>query len=101
MKIKKAADTEKCIIKRKNKFEDYKNCLEANRLAKEINCLEKNKLVVDVLRKNYNQFIKISSLILKSQKHNVFTEEVNKVAFSANHDERIQSIHWKEQGSSM
>ena len=39
--------------------------------------------------------------MLKSQKHNVFTEEVNKVAFSANHDERIQSIHWKEQRSSM
>ena len=66
MKIKNPADTEKCIIKRKNTFEDYKNCLEANRLAKEINCLEKNKLVIDVLRKNYNQFIKISSLILES-----------------------------------
>ena len=39
--------------------------------------------------------------MLKSQKHNVFTEEVNKFAFSANHDERIQSIHWKEQRSSM
>ena len=29
VKIKKAKDTIKCVIKRKFKFENYKNCLEA------------------------------------------------------------------------
>ena len=29
MKIKKAKGTKKCVMKRKLKFEDYKNCLEA------------------------------------------------------------------------
>ena len=29
----------------------------------------------------------------RSEKHNVFTEEVNKIALSANHDKGIQSIH--------
>ena len=29
MMIKKAKGTKKCIIKRKLKFQDYKNCLEA------------------------------------------------------------------------
>ena len=29
MKIKKTKDTIKCVMKRKIKFQDYKNCLEA------------------------------------------------------------------------
>ena len=29
----------------------------------------------------------------RSEKHNVFTEEVNKIALSANHDKGIQSVH--------
>ena len=29
---KKVKGTEKCVIKRKHKFEDYKNCLEATQL---------------------------------------------------------------------
>ena len=32
VKIKKAKGTNKCIIKRKFKFENYKNCLEAAQL---------------------------------------------------------------------
>ena len=35
---KKSKGTEKCVIKRKRKFEDYKNCSEATELE-----LEKNK----------------------------------------------------------
>ena len=29
---KKAKGTKKCVIKRKRKFEDYKNCLEAGKI---------------------------------------------------------------------
>ena len=28
----------------------------------------------------------------KSEKHNIFTEEINKIALSSNNDKRIQSI---------
>ena len=34
MKIKKAKGTKKYVIKRKFKFEDYKNCLKATKLEK-------------------------------------------------------------------
>ena len=38
---KKGKDTKKCVIKRKLKFEDYKNCLEVTQLENEINYQEK------------------------------------------------------------
>ena len=38
-------------IKRKLKFEDYKNCLKADQLENKIKQLEKNKIDVDVLKK--------------------------------------------------
>ena len=54
---------------------------------------------MDSLRENHKEFMKNNKLMmLKSQqrfrieKHNVFTEEVNKIALSANGDKRIQSI---------
>ena len=34
--------TENCVIKRKLKFENYKNCLEATQFENKINHLEKN-----------------------------------------------------------
>ena len=36
VKIKKAKDTKKCVIKRKIKFENHKNCLEATEPENEI-----------------------------------------------------------------
>ena len=39
---KKVEGTKKCVMKRKVKFEDYKNFLEANQLENKINYLEKN-----------------------------------------------------------
>ena len=53
---------------------------------------------VDSLKKDQNEFIKNNKLILKTQqrfrseKHNVFTKEINKIALSSNDDKRIQSI---------
>ena len=41
---KKAKDTKKCVIERKLKFEDHKNCLEATQLENKINHLEKNEI---------------------------------------------------------
>ena len=38
---KKVKSTNKCVIKRKLKFEDYKNCLEAAQIENKINHLEK------------------------------------------------------------
>ena len=50
------------------------------------------------LEEAHKEFIKNNELILKTQqrfrseKHNVFTEEINKIALSSNDDKRIQSI---------
>ena len=41
---KKAKSTKKCVIKRKLKFENYKDCFEATQLENKINYLEKIKL---------------------------------------------------------
>ena len=41
---KKAKRTKKCVIKRKLKFENYKNCLKAAQIKNTINHLEKNKI---------------------------------------------------------
>ena len=91
-------ETKKCVIKRKLKFEDYKNCLEAAQIENKINHLEKNKTDVDSLEEDPKEFIKYNKLILttqqrfRSEKHNVFTEEINEIALSSNDDKRIQSI---------
>ena len=64
---KKAKGTKKCVIKRMIKFDDYKNCL----------------LKDKVLLKSQQRFI--------SKKHDVYTENVNKIALSNNDDKRIVS----------
>ena len=48
---KKAEDTKKCVIKRKIKFENYDNCLEATQLHDKIKYLGKNKINIDSLKK--------------------------------------------------
>ena len=93
LKEKKAKSTKMYVIKRKLKFEDYKQRLEATQLENKINQLEKNKLHMDSLKENHKEFIKNSILILKSQqgfrrqKHKVFTDENNKLALSGNDDQ--------------
>ena len=85
---KKAKGTKKCIIKRELKFKNYKNCLEATQLENKINHLKKNKTDTDSIVENHKEFIKNNRSILKmqqrfkSERHNVFTEEINKIALS-------------------
>ena len=64
---KKAKGTKKCVIKRMIKFNDYKNCL----------------LKDEVILKSQQRFI--------SKKHDVYTENINKIALSSNDDKRIVS----------
>ena len=64
---KKAKGTKKCVIKRMIKFDDYKNCL----------------LKDKVLLKSQQRFI--------SKKHDVYTEDINKIALSNDNDKRIVS----------
>ena len=64
---KKAKGTKKCVIKRMIKFNDYKNCF----------------LKDKVLLKSQQRFI--------SKKHDVYTENINKIALSNNDDKRIVS----------
>ena len=64
---KKAKGTKKCIIKKMIKFNDYKKCL----------------LNDELILKSQQRFI--------SKKHNVYTENINKLALSNNDDKRIVS----------
>ena len=62
---KKAKGTKKCIIKKMIKFNDYKKCL----------------LNGEIILKSQQRFI--------SNKHDLYTENVNKIALSNNDDKRI------------
>ena len=64
---KKAKGTKKCIIKKDIKFNDYKKCLFSDEL----------------ILKSQQRFI--------SKKHDVYTENVHKIALSNNDDKRIVS----------
>ena len=64
---KKTKGTKKCIIKNMIKFNDYKKCL----------------LNDEVIFKSQQRFI--------SKKHDVYTENINKIALSNNDDKRIVS----------
>ena len=65
---KKAKGTKKCIIKKMIKFDDYEKCL----------------LNDKVILKSQQRFT--------STKHDVYTEDVNKIALSNNDDKRIVSL---------
>ena len=62
---KKAKETKKCVIKKMIKFNDYKKYL----------------LNDEVMLKPQQRFI--------SKKHDVYTENINKIALSNNDDKRI------------
>ena len=66
---KKAKGTKKCIIKQRLMFENYKDSLFNDKT---------------ILR---------SQLKFKNDLHNVYTEEVNKIALSSNDDKRLQTFY--------
>ena len=72
----------KCVIKRKRKFESYKNCLEATQLDDKINYIEKNKIDIDGIKENHKEFIKNNKSILitqqrfKNERHNVLLKKL-------------------------
>ena len=62
----------KCVIKGKLKFENYKNCLKATQLGYKTDFPKNNKLILQTQQR------------FKSERYNVFTEEINKIAFKFN-----------------
>ena len=66
--VKKSKGTKKCVIKRRLMFENYKDSLFNNKT---------------ILK---------SQLRFKSDHHNVYTEEVNKIALSSDDDKRLQTF---------
>ena len=62
---KKAKGTKKCVIKRRVKFNDYKDCLLNN----------------EIILKSQQRF--------KSERHDVYTDEINKIALSSNDNNRL------------
>ena len=87
---KKTKGTKKCVIKRNVKYEVYKNCLETNQLGNKIYHLE---IGIDCLKKDHKNSKKMRNCQrFKSERHNDFTEEINKIALSSNDDKRMQSI---------
>ena len=95
---KRAKCAKKYVIKTKPKFENYKYCLEATQLGNKTIYPNNNKIDAKTLIQNHKEFIKNNKIILKSQqrfkseRHNVFNEEIHKVTLSLNHDKRIESI---------
>ena len=65
---KKAKGTKKCVIKRRLKFNDYKDCL--------LN----------------NQIVLKSQQRFKNERHVAYTEEINKIALSSNDHKRLQTF---------
>ena len=89
---KKAKGTKKSVLKRKLKFEDYENCLEAAQTENKINHLEE-WFDVDSPKK----FIKNNKLIVKTQQifnseTQCFYWEINQIAFSSGDEKILPSI---------
>ena len=55
------------MIKRKPKFEYYKNLLQATQLENKKNRIEKIKTDADSLKESHEKFIKNNKLMLKTQ----------------------------------
>ena len=61
---KNAKGTKKCVIKRKLKFQDHKNCLKASQIINKVNYLEKKKINVDCVNPIQDGGVKKASLLV-------------------------------------
>ena len=68
IKVKKSKGTKKCVIKREVMFKNYTDCLHNDK----------------IILKPQQRF--------KNDHHDVYTEELNKIALSANDDKRLQTF---------
>ena len=68
-KKKRSKGIKKCIVKNELRFSYYRDCLFNN----------------NVILKSQQRF--------KSEIHNVYTEEVNKIALSSNYDKRVWTFN--------
>ena len=84
---KKAKVTKSYAIKRKLKLQDYKNFLSASQITNTVNHLEKTDINADCFNEDQIKFVEKNELVLKNQqrfkseKQNVFNEEINKIDF--------------------
>ena len=94
----KSWKSQKMCHKKTLKFTGYNNSLRASQIENIINYLEKTKLDVDCLKKELikNKRMLKTQKRFKSERHNAFTEEINKIDLSSNDDERMQSIIWSK-----
>ena len=86
-----AKQTKKGVIKINLQFRDYEKCLNTSQIVNKKNYLEKKGIDVDSLKeitKNKKVILKTQQRF-KSERHNVFTEEINKIALSSNDDKRM------------
>ena len=68
IELKKAKGTKKCVVKKMLRFSDYKKCLFGN----------------EPMLKSQQRF--------KSENHEVYTENINKIALSSNDDKRTVAL---------
>ena len=89
--------TKTCVIKRKVQFQNYKECLKTSQIIDKVNYLEKKRTNVDGLKEDKKEFKKNKSLLKlqqrsNSERHNVFTEWVTKIALSVNDDKKCHQL---------
>ena len=89
--------TKTCVVKRKLKFQSYKECFKSSEIINTVSYLEMKGINVGSLKEDKKEFIK-NKLLLKLQqrfngeRHNIFTKEIRKIVMISNDDKRMPSI---------
>ena len=93
-KVKKVKGSKCYVIKKTLKFQDYKNCLKVFQIINIVNYLEEKGINVESLKEDKkeikNRLISKTEQRFKIERHNVFTEEINRIALSLFDNKRMQ-----------